>query len=80
MKLLLILTIIVLLMGCEREFCQSMPDNTDRQRIFKECMQLLPKGPEKTHYNDWDEVVEACDETAAYQANQIRTCRIILFP
>jgi hypothetical protein len=39
-----------------------------RQKIFLECLRTVPPGPRATQYNDWDEVVEACDNTAYYQA------------
>ena len=29
-------------------------------RVFKDCMKSLPAAPQKTHYSDWDEVVDEC--------------------
>lgn len=35
------------------------------ERVFKECMAILPKGAERIHNsNDWDEVVIECREHA----------------
>jgi hypothetical protein len=42
-----------------------------RRQYFVECMKLLPAGPSTTQYNDWAEVVEACDTRAMYQSRQV---------
>jgi hypothetical protein len=47
---------------------QSAPDQCMRTELFKTCMTLLPAGPAATKYNDWDEVVSACDKAAYYQS------------
>ena len=39
-----------------------------RTDLFKQCMAELPRGPDHTHYNDWDEVVEECNEVSAQQS------------
>lgn len=39
-----------------------------RTEIFMKCLEKVPKGPEKTHYNDWSEIVEACESAAFYQS------------
>lgn len=70
MKILIIL-LSILITGCKT--CWYEPVQKERQRIFKECMQLLPNGPEKTHYNDWAEVVSEC-ENAAYYQSQVKVC------
>jgi hypothetical protein len=43
-------------------------DQSKRQELFKECMELLPSGPKSTHYNDWAEVVDECNDYARYAA------------
>lgn len=43
-------------------------DQLMRQKLFKECMALLPAGPQSTKYNDWDEVVDQCDDIARWQS------------
>lgn len=46
----------------------SKSDQCMRREIFLQCMASLPKGPEKTTYNDWDEVVESCEKAAWKQS------------
>lgn len=51
--------------------CNPPPPSVDqcmRATLFERCMTLLPAGPTTAQYNDWDEVVEACDRSAYYQA------------
>lgn len=60
-----------LLLGCKT--CWMESDKAERQRIFKECMESLPDGPQTTHYNDWSEVVDSCDDAAYYQS-KIKKC------
>ena len=37
------------------------PNQATIERVFKECMAILPKGAESIHNsNDWDEVVGEC--------------------
>ena len=74
-KLLLIGLTAAMLVGCK----VAPPDNweTDqvmRRQLFRECMQLLPAGPEKTVYNDWDDVVEECGIQAYRQALYCTNC------
>lgn len=55
--------------GCGEPSPNSMMrDQCKRQQIFLQCMAALPEGPKATMYNDWAEVVEACESAAAYQA------------
>lgn len=35
-----------------------------RNTAFHQCMRALPAGPQSTKYNDWAEVVSACDNYA----------------
>ncbi len=39
-----------------------------RAEAFQSCMRSLPAGPQATKYNDWDEVVDSCSQTAYYLA------------
>ena len=61
---------VVFISGCvdgDKPFIQtSGPDQCIRAEHFKICMQALPAGPEKTRYNDWDEVVAECSSVAYY--------------
>lgn len=62
---------ILLLSGCTLD---HTPDyNINRalyQQLFTQCMQNIPAGPRQTVSNDWDEVVNACDN-AAYRQSRI---------
>lgn len=59
----LLLGMLLVLSGCAPQF-ESDPEL--RQRLFFECLGKIPKGPEHTKYNDWDEVVEVCGREAYY--------------
>lgn len=48
-----------------------MPDQTLRAELFQKCMQILPAGPVKTHYNDWSEVVDSCEGSAYRQSQRL---------
>lgn len=60
----------LLVAGCEGQFVDGewVSDQGLRRQIFKECLQMLPKGPERTVYNDWAEVVSECESAAFYQS------------
>ena len=47
-----------------RDNARKDHDQCLRQELFKECMAALPAGPVATKYNDWDEVVRACEGQA----------------
>ena len=57
---------LILLSGCASE--RSSANQCLRREMFKECLQLIPEGPNKTKYNDWDEVIAQCSTTAYYQS------------
>ena len=70
-KILLLIVATALLSACEDERTpewydgRSTTDQCMRTKLFKECMTLLPKGPEKVNIaNDWDEVVNECNSVA----------------
>lgn len=50
---------------------QWMNDQTLRSELFQKCMQILPAGPVKTHYNDWSEVVDSCEDSAYRQSRRL---------
>lgn len=63
-KLLLLLPLIVLA-GCDTAPTNAYQDQALRRQIFKECLESIPKGPEKIdNSNDWQEVVEECGDQA----------------
>lgn len=64
---------LLLLAGCAQspdELNRNAQRGLLRHEYFVECMKLLPAGPQTTHYNDWNEVVSACDSAAYYQSIQ----------
>lgn len=54
------------LTACDGSIGVSTPDQCMRAELFSACMHALPAGPMSSQYNDWDEVVTAC-ESAAYR-------------
>jgi hypothetical protein len=58
-------------------------DQCLRTQIFKDCLVVVPKGPERiANSNDWEEVVTACADAAMYQsvrqAGQVKAeCAIV---
>ena len=69
MIMTMIIAMVVFLGGCKN---QNMgPDQTMRQKLFLQCLQNVPNGPQSTRYNDWDEVITACDDVAYYQSIRV---------
>ena len=66
MRLLLIM--MLALAGCAPPESRTSNDQCLRAKIFKECLVALPAGPASTKYNDWNEVVAACENSAYYQS------------
>lgn len=61
----------VALLGCDREsVVKTEADQCIRARIFKECMDSIPKTPVVTHENNTAiaNIVKQCDTTAYYQS------------
>lgn len=58
-----------LVVGCGpcREY---KTDKVKKWALFKECLAAVPQGPQKTHYNDWDEVLSECEDIASRQASE----------
>lgn len=50
--------------GSRSRRVESDRDNCLYQAQFRECMELLPAGPQRTHYNDVDDAVDACADRA----------------
>lgn len=46
----------------------SIADQCLRAERFDACLKSLPAGPQSTRYNDWSEVVSACESAAYYQS------------
>lgn len=45
-----------------------MVDQCMRRDLFTQCMKTVPAGPTSVKYNDWEEVVSACENAAYYQS------------
>ena len=67
MKAILIAMLTLVLTGCE-DRTQPQPDQCMRAELFAKCLSALPAGPVSTQYNDWSEVVEACQNASYYQS------------
>lgn len=63
-KVILVALICLLSAACE----PSQPDQCLRAKLFRDCMELLPAGPNEVKYNDWSEVVAECGSQAYYQS------------
>lgn len=73
-KLILIAFIVFALTGCyDSEHLYTYYDTTIYGTAFADCEKNLPVGPEVTHYNDWDEVVDSCSRVAIIQAGRTGT-------
>lgn len=72
MKAIFVIPFLFLLAACNTEN-QTQADQCLRVDLFKQCMALLPKGPDKTVYNDWDEVVAECGSQSYYQSLRPRS-------
>ena len=66
--ILITILFILLVIAISYDYYHNQADQCIRREVFKECMKSLPAGPASTRYNDWDEVVKACEETAYYQS------------
>lgn len=57
----------LLLVGCVEppDSMKNGPDQCIRMELFTKCLSAVPTGPTHTvASNDWDEVVEACQDSA----------------
>ena len=57
----------LLLAGCD-EVKGPVVNQEIRERLFFQCLERIPKGPEQTKYNDWDDVVSECGTQAYYMS------------
>lgn len=65
MKYIIYIVVCSCIVGCGEK---SAPDQCLRRDLFQQCLQSLPAGPSSTKYNDWDEVVEQCEQSAWMQS------------
>lgn len=68
----LALIAVLLMAGCDVPKLQG-PNQDIRERIFFQCLAAIPKGPEQTKCNDWQEVVEECGQQAYYMSFDRKT-------
>lgn len=78
-KLILSSVLLLLLTACEfgkPAMKQWGYDQCERAKLFNQCMTSLPAGPAATKYNDWSEVVDACqDATRSISARSWETIK-----
>lgn len=72
MKLPLTLCLTFLLTACFSDDTHTRVDQCKRIELFQQCLAAIPKGPEKTVYNDWSEVVESCDDISHRQSFKLK--------
>lgn len=63
-----IFAMLLVLVACVDQSPRMENDQQIRMERFDSCMKALPAGPQTTMYNDWDEVVRACESSAYYQS------------
>jgi hypothetical protein len=68
MKKLLLVAALVVLAGCDVYVPDWQSDQKLRQQLFTQCLGNIPAGPSTAVYNDWAEVVQACEEAAYMQS------------
>lgn len=71
-KLIVAVAFVMMLAACG-DSDYPRPDQCIRAKIFESCMKSLPAGPVSTQYNDWGEVVDACESAANYQSIRARS-------
>ncbi|MBS0218115.1 MAG: hypothetical protein JSR63_07995 [Proteobacteria bacterium] len=78
MRLSIVALFALVVSGCEQPvYPKYETDQSIRAERFDTCMRELPQGPQSTHYNDWDSVVDACASAAYAQAQVcVENCRL----
>lgn len=72
-KYVLLLSVLIL-MGCDKDETlekiksKTCIDQCKRTVLFQQCLKIVPKGPQTTKYNDWDEVIQKCESSAYFQS------------
>lgn len=72
-RIAILVFVCVGMVGCDTETAvrkdRSVVDQCLRREIFRECMECLPRGPERVaNSNDWDEVISECAKQAYYNS------------
>ena len=59
--------VVLVLAACNPYVPPNRPDQCLRAKLFAECLDKIPKGPNSVHNsNDWEEVVSTCGSNAYY--------------
>jgi hypothetical protein len=63
------------LCACDDQYknCKSWIDQSERQKIFLQCLQLA-RQPSHNHEDDNGHLVEACDDAAYHQSGHSNGC------
>jgi len=72
-KIVLVLIVCLFICNCKKsqeEIDREIRMQEKQQEIFFKCLANIPKGPESTVTNDWDEVVDKCN-CVAYNLSHI---------
>jgi hypothetical protein len=64
--LIKILVLSLFLIGCSEP--TNGVDQCMRNDLFIQCLKTVPKGPDTSKYNDWDEVVKECQNASYYHS------------
>ena len=74
---MLVLLAALVMIGCNSSDRPVFDDDLKLEReIFMECLASVPKGPESTKYNDWDEVIMQCANVAdTLSVKCVRNCQ-----
>lgn len=69
-KLALLFSVLVLTACGDKPVYESknVVDQCLRNKLFEQCLKVVPAGPLATKYNDWDEVIETCGVEAYRQS------------
>lgn len=67
MKYILVCVMALMLAGCDG---MPLPVRELQPMYFDQCLKNLPNGPQKTHYNDWAEVVSQCRYASSEMSNR----------
>lgn len=73
MRIIILVALLALVACTQNRESEQALDQCMRVQLFQACLKLLPAGPTTVHYNDWDEVVEACGAQAARASYRIRS-------
>ncbi|USV40986.1 hypothetical protein [Xanthomonas phage BUDD] len=79
-KFLIAVMLVLSLAGCvsreeytAQQESKSTIDQCLRNQIFQQCLATIPPGPQKTVYNDWNEVVSECASVSYSQSFRVRS-------